>query len=271
MHKPKLSLISTLHYYKLVARSLLFLAATAFYVVNWLQGVHLDLFGRVEQVPWLMAVVWVAYALEMVLRFFPSRVESMGCQKQFARNFKPRAEQQTGQTRLQSGRSTFLVALFWLGLNGIIWVLFLAGLIDEGVLLLVSLFYGVCDMICILFFCPFQTWIMKNKCCSSCRIYNWDYAMMFTPLVLVRSGYTASLVMLSLILLVRWELAVRLHPERFLESTNAALCCANCSEKLCHHKRQLRQFWQKSGRCFQLAGNQLLTTAEEVKHKLYKK
>ena len=58
-------------------------------------------------------------------------------------------------------------------------------IIDEGVLWLVCLFYGVCDMICILFFCPFQSWFLKNKCCCTCRIYNWDYAMMFTPLFFI--------------------------------------------------------------------------------------
>ncbi|MBQ9109126.1 MAG: hypothetical protein IJY02_03800, partial [Oscillospiraceae bacterium] len=157
MKKKKLSRISTLHYYKLVARSLLFLAATAVYLVNWFQGIHIDLFGRVEELPLLMAVIWVAYALEMVLRFFPSRLESMGCQKQFARNFRPRAEVKQ-RVNLNSAKTTFMVAASWVGLNGVIGILFFTHVIDEGILLLISLFYGACDMICILFFCPFQTW-----------------------------------------------------------------------------------------------------------------
>ena len=270
MKKKKLSRISTLHYYKLVARSLLFLAATAVYLVNWFQGIHIDLFGRVEELPLLMAVIWVAYALEMVLRFFPSRLESMGCQKQFARNFRPRAEVKQ-RVNLNSAKTTFMVAASWVGLNGVIGILFFTHVIDEGILLLISLFYGACDMICILFFCPFQTWMMKNKCCGTCRIYNWDYAMMFTPLVFIRSGYTFSLVLLSVLLLIRWELTVWLHPERFSEAVNDSLSCANCSEKLCHHKKQLRHFWKRSGQRFHLAGNQLISTAEEVKNKLQQK
>ena len=36
-------------------------------------------------------------------------------------------------------------------------------------------------VICILFYCPFQMWFLKNRCCVNCRIYNWDYAFLFTP------------------------------------------------------------------------------------------
>ena len=93
--------------------------------------------------------------------------------------------------------------------------------------------------ICILFFCPFQTWFMKNKCCGSCRIYNWDYAMMFTPLFFVRENYAWSLLVLSIALLVRWEVTFYLHPERFSENTNEYLMCRNCTERLCAHKTQL--------------------------------
>ena len=32
-------------------------------------------------------MAWVVFAVEMVLRFFPSRLESSGCQKQFRRNY----------------------------------------------------------------------------------------------------------------------------------------------------------------------------------------
>ena len=100
-------------------------------------------------------------------------------------------------------------------------------------------------MICILFFCPFQSWFLKNKCCCTCRIYNWDYAMMFTPLFFVRKTYTWSLLALSVALLFRWEITFYLHPERFSEKTNDYLQCRNCSEKLCAHKKQLKSLWKQ--------------------------
>lgn len=137
------------------------------------------------------------------------------------------------------------MAAAWVGLNAVIGGLYFAALLDEMLLIIISLAYSVCDMICILFFCPFQTWFMKNKCCGSCRIYNWDYAMMFTPLVFIQSVYTWTLCAMALTLLIRWELTLYRHPERFYEATNQSLKCANCREKLCQHKKQLRRFLRR--------------------------
>ncbi len=237
MTKLKLSRISLFHYIKLIFRSLLFIGATASYVIHRING--RNFFEKMEKRPFILAFLWVAFVIEMILRFFPSGMESMGCQKQFAKNYIPTGEK---IPKLQSKKVTLLIAVGWLAFNVAIGVFYSAGLIDSGILLLVSLAFSVCDMICILFFCPFQTWFMKNKCCGSCRIYNWDYAMMFTPLIFVRSHYTWSLFGIALLLLIFWEVAAYIHPERFSETTNASLSCANCEEKLCHHKRQLQAF-----------------------------
>ena len=121
----------------------------------------------------------------------------------------------------------------------------MTGIFDDGIMLLLSCAYSVCDMICILFFCPFQTWFLKNKCCSTCRIYNWDYAMMFTPLFFVMKPYTWGLLALSVALLIRWEITFYLHPERFSEQTNDYLRCQNCTEKLCGHKKHLQRLWKQ--------------------------
>lgn len=245
-NRKKLSLISGMHYIKLVLRALLFIAAIVLYVVGRCHGKD-GVFLGFEKKTYILVVIWVAYAFEMACRFFPSRLESMGCQKQFKRNYKPSGE---SEPRLQSPWRTFFAALAWLVLNALIGVLYYTGVIDEGILILVSLFYGVADMICILFFCPFQTWIMKNRCCTDCRIYNWDFAMMFTPLVFIPTLYTYTLLGASLLLLFRWELTVRLFPERFSEKTNCSIACASCKEKLCHHKKQLRSFLVKNRKRF---------------------
>ena len=124
--------------------------------------------------------------------------------------------------------------------------------------MLIALAYSVCDMICILFFCPFQTWFMKNRCCATCRIYNWDFAMMFTPLLFVPHFYTWSLLGIALALLIEWEYLLHKYPERFSESTNQCLSCANCPEKLCHHKKQLQHFLRRNREYLRLKGNSLI-------------
>lgn len=234
----RLSTISMLHYFKLIWRSGLLITATVLYILNRVGLEHMP-FGDIQNKNVVFYIIWILFAIGMILRFFPSNYESMGCQKQFAKNFIP-TEVKT--VKPAPARSTFAVAAAWLALNGAIGALYYTGLIDEGILLLIALFYSVCDMICILFFCPFQTWFMKNKCCGSCRIYNWDYAMMFTPFVFLRDVYTWSLLGIALLLLLFWEISIRLHPERFSEKTNACLSCSHCKEKLCHHKKQLQHF-----------------------------
>ena len=198
-----------------------------------------DPFGFLREISVIHFVIFGVFAVEVMLRFFPSRLESMGCQKQFAHNYIPTVESEGGRHRLGTWRSTLAVLFAWLGLNGAIAALYYTGLIDNGILVLISLFYSVSDMICILFFCPFQMWFMKNRCCTVCRIYNWDFAMMFTPLLLIPHPYTWSLLAMSLTILLRWEITLRRHPERFSEKTNACLSCKNCDEKLCLHKRHI--------------------------------
>ena len=238
----KLSRISSIHYFKLVFRSLLFLAAIIMYFAG-MDRHGGKLFDASKDYPALLIVIWVVFAMEIILRFFPSSWESMGCQKQFSRNYLPTGNTDDLKKNLVPGMVTFAMAAAWFALNGAIGCLYLLGVIDQGIMLLVSLAYSVCDMICILFFCPFQSWFMKNKCCGSCRIYNWDYAMMFTPLVFIPGVYTWSLLALALMLLARWEVTYKLYPERFYEVTNKNLACVNCREKLCHHKKQLRRLW----------------------------
>jgi len=240
--RKKLTPICILHYVKLTYRSLLFFAALVVFVAEKVQGKDFFLFQGEKNSPLIWIIVLI-YTVEMAFRFFPSRLESMGCQKQFGKNYRPTGE---ASAQLQPWKRTFAVVAAWILLNGAIGLLYWLQWIGQGELILISLAYGVCDMICILFFCPFQTWWMKNRCCTVCRIYNWDYAMMFTPLVFLSESYARILLGMSLLLLIRWEVTLRRHPERFSPCTNDALACENCKEKLCHHKKQLRSFWNKN-------------------------
>lgn len=240
MKKAKISAVSTFHYFRLTYRSVLFLAVLIKYIVTRINGSEFYFSEHVvESYGLLFGVVWLIFMVEMVLRFSPSVIESPGCQKQFSKNYTP-----TGRTDvvLHDNNAAVIVALAWIVFNLIIGAFYMAGFLDDGIMLLLCLAYSVCDMICILFFCPFQTWFLKSKCCCTCRIYNWDYAMMFTPLFFLKSWYTWSLLAAAICLLARWEITVWRFPERFSENTNQYLNCENCSERLCAHKKQLARF-----------------------------
>ena len=239
--KVRITPVSVMHYIRLAYRGALFLALAAIYLLYHFRGgetVTDTLMGR----PLILLIIWVVFTVEMILRFFPSGLESPGCQKQFRRNYI-----KTGKTHIEmhDNNATVLVAMIWICFNGIFGALHMLEILDDGFMLLLSCAYSVCDMICILFFCPFQSWFLRNKCCSTCRIYNWDYAMMFTPLFFVRRFYTWSLLLLSVALLARWEITFYKYPERFSAETNGYLRCSNCTEKLCAHKNQLRSLWKE--------------------------
>lgn len=239
--KIKLTIVSTYHYIRLVARSLTFLLLLYYYVMYRIRGGE-----KIEQIaenhPMVILMIWAFFLIEMILRFFPSKFESPGCQKQFAKNYV-----KTGKTNIevQDNNAVMLVALIWIAFNALFGALYMRGILDDGIMFLLCSFYSVCDMICILFFCPFQSWLLKNKCCCTCRIYNWDYAMMFTPLFFIQKAYTWSLLVASVALLARWEITFFRYPERFSETTNGYLHCQNCTEKLCTHKKQLKSLWRK--------------------------
>ncbi len=226
-----------MHYIKLFVRASFFITAAVLYIL----GKTETTFGAKV----LPAIIWVWYFVEMILRLFPTGMESMGCEKVFKKNYHPPKIER--KPKNQPAKATFIAALAWFILNGAIFALhfIFPNVVTREVLALIALAYGVCDIICILFFCPFQTWFMKNRCCTTCRIYNWDFAMLCTPFLLIPSLYTWSLLGLALIILAKWEITYKLHPERFSERTNESLRCKNCTEKLCKHKVQLQHYIKK--------------------------
>ena len=116
MKKVKLSAVSTLHYIRLVYRSILFLLLLIGYISYRLRGSD-AITSRLEKQPVIIVVTWSVFVLEMVLRFFPSRFESPGCQKQFGRNYI-----KSGETNIiiHDNNATLLTALIWIVLNGFI-------------------------------------------------------------------------------------------------------------------------------------------------------
>jgi len=114
--KQVLSKTSTMHYAKLVFRSALFVIALVVYIINRIRNATSP-FGGLEKQPFILTFIWIVFVTEMIFRFFPSKLESMGCEKQFKRNFKP-----TGESTPEniSWKSTFSIVIAWTILNGCI-------------------------------------------------------------------------------------------------------------------------------------------------------
>lgn len=180
-------------------------------------------------------VIWLFFMISMLHRISITDNESMGNQKVHKENFKPTKSRKI----VSENRIALIVAILWLGVNLIFGLLYTFNALSAELMMLLVLMYSVCDIICILIYCPFQRWVLKNKCCITCRIYNWDYPMMFTPLIFIPTMYNYTLVGVSVLILIVWEYTYYKHPERFVEETNISLSCENCKEFMC--KNSLRK------------------------------
>ena len=241
----KWSSMSKSHLIKLIYRGVLFLSALIYFIVmlatkraSYGESVLFVSFG--QGIPVFLIIMTLIFVPEMAMRFFPNAHEALGTQKMYKSNFVPTKDENAKPIKMHWSR-TLMVFGAWALLNGIFGTLNVFGILSDDIMVLLCLAYSVCDLICIMFFCPFQKLMMQNKCCQTCRIYNWDYPMMFTPFLflILKPGPILHYIMLgfALVVLLIWEITYKLHPERFSEVTNECLSCKSCQEKLCRHNK----------------------------------
>ncbi len=194
----------------------------------------------------VLHILWGVWIWDMVLQLIPVRAHiSIGSQKVFSSLFRPIKEKINKENLkkyiIDTTKAAYKVMVLWVVLVVVLGVLYWRGVIGIAEIFLISVFFYVADLICVLIWCPFRL-IMKNKCCTTCRIFNWDHLMMFAPFVLVPGVYSYTLAGFALAIFVVWEGCVFTYPERFWENSNMALKCSECTDKLCtQYCRRLRK------------------------------
>ena len=222
---------------RFVGRALVLLAAIAVYFL------HPESFSVLEGMNFfrkfsILHLLWGLWVLDMVLQMIPSRrFIALGSQKQFGKHFQaaartPDPEALRGFIK-SSNRSAGVVLIIWILLVLVLGGLYLLGILDRGIMVLISTAFYVCDLICVLFWCPFRVFFLKNRCCTTCRIFNWDHLMMFVHLLFIPSFFTLSLGIASVVIFLVWEVIFFRHPERFWDRSNRALRCISCTDQLC--------------------------------------
>ncbi len=193
----------------------------------------------------LLHALWGLWLADMLAQILPATkaVVALGSLKSFKVHFRPsHVPVSLSELKLRIRNATkraYIVFALWTVLILFLGILHKKQIIgDLGLFWFTCCFY-VCDLICVLFWCPFRVFIMKNRCCTTCRIFNWDHLMMFTPLIYVKGFYCTSLVIFAVIVFLAWELMVYLHPERFDEGTNQSLRCSECTDRLCIHAKRI--------------------------------
>jgi len=185
----------------------------------------------------ILHILWLIWVFDMILQIVPIKNKvALGSQKLFASRFQPILDKiNYGALKKyvkNTTASAYKVLVIWTLLIVVIGILYFFGIINKTWLFMISVFFYVCDLICVLIWCPFRL-IMKNKCCTTCRIFNWDHLMMFSPLVFCGGFFAISLVVMAFLAWLVWELCILFYPERFSEMTNVALRCSKCTDKLC--------------------------------------
>ena len=182
-------------------------------------------------------LLWIIWVGDMLLQLLPAKRDiALGSKKLFKQYFTPAHVKHELEALkkyiVSTTRTAYKIMILWVLLIAALGVLHANEIIGHTGLFMVSVLFYVCDLICVLFWCPFRL-LLKNRCCTTCRIFNWDHIMMFTPMVYVCGFYAYSLLFMAAVVWVVWELSVLLHPERFWFNSNETLRCSSCTDKLC--------------------------------------
>lgn len=191
-----------------------------------------------------LMVIWLTLIIGMLYRIVPNKNLAMGARKHYTCSFRAAVSDNPDDIRVvkkQLHKGAFLSAFAFILVNAaLFYVLSRYQILTPATVMVVVLVYAVLDISFILFFCPFKILFMRNHCCTVCRIYNWDYVMMCMPLLLFPDAYSVSLLLVSFIVLLRWEMTIYKNPHFFTAKTNENLCCGQCEDRLCFLQKKIK-------------------------------
>jgi len=248
VHQRKVAMASKINKVKLILRGVLFFSFLFYYLFKRKQLIEiteLDIgFGITP-----LHIVWLALMVELIIVPIPFLNYYISRGKQFKIYYIPATnpadyENLAYHTKTMNRRAA-ITMIIWLSLTAIIGLLYIKRIIDEIEMYLIMLFFYLGDQVCINIWCPYQFFIMKEKCCNSCRIYNWGHFMMYSHFIFIPDFFTLSLFGMGLFILIQWEYLHHKHPYRFYEGTNLAIRCSNCKDPGCKIKKQTNAMMEK--------------------------
>ena len=180
----------------------------------------------------LIPVLFVLFFIDSLMIIVPELNKETFSGKHLKKFFKEYPRYNINKVKSLKQREdlvAFLIFLIYFGGITLIGLLFLHNdWFELKYLYLVFLFINLSDYICILIWCPFQQLFLKNKCCNTCRISNWDRLMKFALLLFIPNFYTISIFIMGLIVFLSWEYSRVTSPQYFYSTSNETLRCSNC-------------------------------------------
>ena len=224
------------HIFRLVFHIMLLVAALALHFIdserlNFVTVLNQGFGGT------FLWLVWFALATPMLFRLIPNRRIAMGARKHFAYSYEAvlSVKDRAGETYIERlHKGAIFSGLGWLAITAaMLFALSCLNMLNPSTVLIIALTYAVVDLVFVLFFCPFRTFFMRNHCCVTCRIHNWDYFMKCAPMIIFPSLYSISLIVLAAAVVLCWEISLRRNQHYFMRATNKNLHCGTCQDKLC--------------------------------------
>ncbi|QVK17815.1 hypothetical protein KHQ81_13385 [Mycoplasmatota bacterium] len=226
-----------------------FLAYDYYYSTNMTNYlINYKLFNVVS----IIHILWLFLVLEMIVLIIPKFNRYSYSGKHLLKHCLPETnynQEKLDQFTNQNKKRALNSAIFWILLNAPFALLFFLGYLHPRFFYWLFFLYYFFDTVCINIFCIFHVYIVRNKCCNECRIYNWSNFMYCTPLLFMPNFWNYSLIFLSIIILIQWEVSVHFHPERFSSISNRTLQCKHCPHKCRYNtnKHTLIQWINKIG------------------------
>ena len=224
------------YFLRLIFRCLVLLACVAAYLLKPEMFDILDGMNFFREVS-VLHLLWLIWVIDMVQQIIPIKNKlPLGSMKLFAHRFRPIREKINHEALrsyiVTTTKEAYKVFLLWCLLLAVIGTLYYTDVLTKAMVFLISVVFYVCDLICVLIWCPFRL-MMRTRCCTTCRIFNWDHLMMLSPLFFIGGFYGLSLALIAAAAWLVWELCIMMYPERFWDKTNLALKCSECTDKLC--------------------------------------
>ena len=224
------------YFLRLIFRCIVLLTCAAAYFLKPEMFGILDGMNFFREVS-VLHLLWLIWVIDMVQQIIPIKNKlPLGSMKLFASRFRPIREKINHEALrsyiVTTTKAAYKVFLLWCLLLAMIGTLYYTDVLTKAMVFLISVVFYVCDLICVLIWCPFRL-LMKTRCCTTCRIFNWDHLMMFSPLFFIGGFYGLSLALIAAVAWLVWELCIMMYPERFWDKTNLALKCSECTDKLC--------------------------------------
>ncbi len=226
-----------------ILRTILFFCAIVIFIDNP-NNIYAILNYRIILGIKIYHICWIYLINDMLKVMIPYKSKNTYNGKLFLKHYKEKDNYNKNKVLYKTSdnnKRAFNVVLAWVSLNVILFYIYFRLKLDKSWLIMLFLFYFWGDMICVNIWCPFQKLFMKNKCCNVCRIYNWDHIMYFTPFILIPNFFTYSLIVLSIISLLQWEILLKKYPERFLGISNLNLICSHCKNECRFNKKKIKQ------------------------------